>query len=124
MSWVPWTVRSRLCRARYGRLAAPPAGPPRGPLPPRRWRCRGAGRRPAVGSVAANISPGVIDSVGLAGAEFARIADSARFRCRPPVMADAPDRPVLFSLPFADHRLECVASGSLNDAGEASTLSR
>jgi hypothetical protein len=39
-------------------------------------------------------------------------------------MADAPDRPVLFFLPFADHRPERVASGSLNDAGEASTLSR
>jgi hypothetical protein len=29
-----------------------------------------------------------------------------------------------YSLPFADHRPECVASGSLNGAGEASTLSR
>ena len=27
-----------------------------------------------------NVSPSVIDSVGLAGAEFVRIADSARFR--------------------------------------------
>ena len=65
-----------------------------------------------------------MDSAGLAGAAFAWIAGSARFRWRPPVMAGAPARPVLFSLPFADHRLGCVVSGSLNDAGEVSTLSR
>ena len=49
-----------------------------------RHACRtpsaGGLRRPAVGSVAANVSPSVIDSVGLAGAGFARIAGSARFR--------------------------------------------
>jgi hypothetical protein len=39
-------------------------------------------------------------------------------------MAGAPGRPVLFSLPFAGHRPVCVASGSLDDAGEVSTLSR